>query len=87
VRSDGQTLRINSGTTDTWYAKAVAFITGYLPNRYRFALAVATHCEAKMAVAMRLELSSTLTNLLDAGRPANIHWQALDPASRNRAAS
>lgn len=53
VRSDGQTLRINSGTTDTWYAKAVAFITGYLPNRYRFALAVATHCEAKVAVAMR----------------------------------
>jgi Immunity protein Imm1 len=33
------------------------------------------------------ELSSTLTNLLNAGRPVKIRWQALDPASRNRAAS
>ena len=33
------------------------------------------------------ELTSTLTNLLNTGRPVNIRWQALDPASRNRAAS
>lgn len=51
-RSDGQAVRINSGTTDTWHAATVAFINT-LPARYRFALAVATHCEAKVAVAMR----------------------------------
>lgn len=33
------------------------------------------------------ELTSTLTNLLSTGRPRNIHWQTLDLASRNRAAS
>jgi SCP1.201-like deaminase len=51
-RSDGHAVRINSGTTDTWHAETVAFINT-LPARYRFALAVATHCEAKVAVALR----------------------------------
>jgi hypothetical protein len=51
-RSDGQAVRITSGTTDTWHAATVAFINT-LPAHYRFALAVATHCEAKVAVALR----------------------------------
>jgi hypothetical protein len=51
-RSDGNAVRITSGTTDTWHAATVTFINT-LPARYRFALAVATHCEAKVAVAMR----------------------------------
>jgi hypothetical protein len=53
VRSDGATLRINSGDSDRWYPEVVAFIRTRLPERYRRALAVATHCEAKVAIAMR----------------------------------
>jgi SCP1.201-like deaminase len=53
VRSDGATLRVNSGDSDRWYPEVVAFIRTHLPERYRRALAVATHCEAKVAIAMR----------------------------------
>jgi hypothetical protein len=53
VRSDGETLRINSGDSDRWHPRVVAFIRTGLPDHYRRALAVATHCEAKVAIAMR----------------------------------
>lgn len=53
VRSDGEALRINSGDSDGWHPRVVAFIRTELPDRYKRALAVATHCEAKVAIAMR----------------------------------
>ena len=54
MRSDGTTVRVSSGRTDEWYPKVATFIE-QLPARLRPALAVATHAEVKVAIALRDE--------------------------------